>query len=91
MSRSDRTMLGVGCGEWAPPRGDSELGWSDALGPLLQLSYPQARDRVLDEFDERYVAAVLARHGGDVAKAAAASGIGRRYFNKIRFRVRSAR
>ncbi|MCA9585165.1 MAG: sigma 54-dependent Fis family transcriptional regulator [Myxococcales bacterium] len=51
------------------------------------LPYPQARDRVLDAFDQRFVERLLARHGGDVARAAAASGIGRRYFQKLRART----
>jgi DNA-binding NtrC family response regulator len=52
------------------------------------LPYPQARDRVLAEFEQRYVAHVLEQHGGDAAAAAAASGIGRRYFQKLRARGR---
>jgi DNA-binding NtrC family response regulator len=50
------------------------------------LAYPQARDRVLETFDERFVEHLLGVHGGNVTRAAAASGIGRRYFQKIRAR-----
>ncbi len=49
--------------------------------------FPRARDRVLEEFEQRFVAHVLAQHGGDVAAAASASGIGRRYFQKLRARA----
>ncbi len=49
--------------------------------------FPQGRDRVLDEFEQRYVAWLLERHGGDVGLAVAASGIGRRYFQKLRARI----
>jgi two-component system, NtrC family, response regulator HydG len=52
----------------------------------MDLPFPQARDRILEEFEARYVARLLQRHGGDVAKAAAASGIGRRYFQKLKAR-----
>ncbi|HEX8791432.1 MAG TPA: sigma 54-interacting transcriptional regulator [Polyangiaceae bacterium] len=52
------------------------------------LPFPRARDRVLDEFERRYVERVLAKHGGNVARAAAASGIARRYFQIIRARSR---
>lgn len=52
----------------------------------MGLPYPQARDRILDEFEQRFVARVLSLHGGDVARAAAASGIGRRYFQKLKAR-----
>ena len=44
-----------------------------------ELGFFEARERVLTEFQARFVEAVLARHNGDVAKAAAASGIARRY------------
>jgi DNA-binding NtrC family response regulator len=52
------------------------------------LAYPQAKQRVLDAFDRAYVDRVLAAHNGNVARAAAASGIARRYFQMIRARQR---
>jgi transcriptional regulator with GAF, ATPase, and Fis domain len=54
----------------------------------MRLPFVQARERIMQEFERRYVARVLSEHGGDVAKAAAASGIGRRYFQMIRARNR---
>jgi two-component system, NtrC family, response regulator HydG len=61
----------------------------DTIEGLVQsgLPYPQARDRLMDQFDERYVAWLLAKHGDNVAKAAEASGIGRRYFQKLKART----
>jgi DNA-binding NtrC family response regulator len=63
---------------------------SDLLADTLaqDLPFPLARDRIVDEFERRYVERVLARHGGNVARAAAASGIARRYFQIIRARSR---
>jgi DNA-binding NtrC family response regulator len=52
----------------------------------LDLPFPRARDRVLSEFEQRYVERILRAHGGNVARAAAASGIGRRYFATLRTR-----
>ena len=43
-----------------------------------------ARQAVLDEFERRYTTHMLALHGGNVTRAAAASGIGRRYFQMVR-------
>jgi two-component system response regulator HydG len=63
------------------PGADSMQAVIDAALP-----FPLARDRVLELFEERYVAAVLERHGGNVTHAARASGIGRRYFQTIRGR-----
>jgi two-component system, NtrC family, response regulator HydG len=48
-----------------------------------RLPLPVARMRVVKEFEQRYIAALLAEHG-TVAKAAAASGIARRYFQLLR-------
>lgn len=50
------------------------------------LPFPQARQRILDAFERAYVERVLSQHGGNVARAAAASGIARRYFQIIRAR-----
>jgi DNA-binding NtrC family response regulator len=60
----------------------------DAIEAVLaeELPFPIARDRILDMFEQRYVARVLDRHGGNVTHAAHASGIGRRYFQTIRSR-----
>jgi DNA-binding NtrC family response regulator len=55
----------------------------------LDLPFPRARDRVLHEFETRYVSRALAQHGGVAAHAAAASGIARRYFYQIRARTRT--
>jgi DNA-binding NtrC family response regulator len=68
--------------------GVTQSGGADAIDDFVDMNvpYPQARDRILEEFEARYVARVLARHNGDVARAAAASGIGRRYFQKLKAR-----
>ena len=50
------------------------------------LSLTHARAAVVGEFERRYVERVLARHGGNVARAAEASGIARRYFQILRAR-----
>jgi DNA-binding NtrC family response regulator len=71
----------------APPPPPAAAG-SDFLDSVLALDLPlpRARERVLDEFQRRYVERVLARHGGNVTRAAAASGIAHRYFQILRAR-----
>ncbi len=44
----------------------------------------EARRRLVVEFEQRYIARVLKQHGGNVVRAAAASGIARRYFQLLR-------
>jgi transcriptional regulator with GAF, ATPase, and Fis domain len=61
-----------------------ELEVADVLA--MNLAYPEARRRVLESFVRRYVARALAASGGNVAAAAAASGIARRYFQLLRER-----
>jgi DNA-binding NtrC family response regulator len=82
----------IALGELSPPRVQAPrdaptggAGAGDAIQAVIDqgLPFPIARDRVLEVFEERYVARVLERHGGNVTHAARASGIGRRYFQTI--------
>ena len=75
------------------PGGRQPAATSAARDPIesilaLELPLTLARQRLVAEFEKRYVAAVLARHGGNIARAAAASGIARRYFNLLLARQR---
>jgi two-component system response regulator HydG len=45
-----------------------------------------ARDMVVEEFERRYIEHTLLAHGGNVTRAAAASGVARRYFHLLRSR-----
>ena len=47
-----------------------------------------ARQQVLEELERRYVGRVLAEHGGNITRAAAASGIARRQFQRVKRRLR---
>jgi DNA-binding NtrC family response regulator len=58
---------------------------AEVLGRKLPLA--EARKQVVDELERRYLEHVLADHRGDVAAAADASGIGRRYFNMLRIKL----
>ncbi len=48
---------------------------------------PRARHEVTLELERRYVKHMLALHNGNVGRAAAASGIGRRYFQMLRAKL----
>jgi len=52
------------------------------------LPYSEARARVLDGFERAYLEKALADNRGNVAAAAAASGIARRHFQRLRARQR---
>jgi DNA-binding NtrC family response regulator len=55
---------------------------ADVLGQRLPLS--TARAHVVEAFEQLYLEQVLAEHNGSVVRAAAASGIARRYFQILR-------
>ena len=67
----------------APSKGDLI---DDVLSRGLSLA--EARTRVVDEFERRYLQSVLDAHGGIVTRAAEASGIARRHFQRLRAKVR---
>ena len=69
---------------------EDEATDDDYLGSVLseELPFTVARQRVVAEFERRYVEQVLARHGGNVTRAARASGLAHRYFQLVRARSR---
>lgn len=87
-----RTLIGVETDEATaanvpgtlPPPADDYL--STVLGQ--RLPFTEARQRVVAEFERRYVEDLLARHNGNVTHAARASGIAHRYFQLVRARSR---
>jgi two-component system, NtrC family, response regulator HydG len=91
-------MRYLALGELDPADGDGALSPSGIPAPpstapgalesvlSLGLPYSAARQRVLSEFERRYVERVLAEHGGNVLRAAAASGIARRHLQRVRAR-----
>ena len=60
----------------------------DVIERVLAMNLPlsEARDRVVEEFEQRYVERVLARNKGVVTEAAKASGVARRHFQRLRAR-----
>ncbi len=60
----------------------------DVMGAVLAMDLPltAAREKLVAAFERRYVARVVERHGGNVSRAAAASGLARRYFQLLRQR-----
>jgi len=74
----------------APP--SAPAGGVDWIAAIVSngVPYPLARRRALDEFQRRYVEAVLEAHGGNVARAARASGLALRYFRLVKARGQRA-
>ncbi|MEM9877106.1 MAG: sigma 54-interacting transcriptional regulator [Myxococcota bacterium] len=61
----------------------------DPIAAVLAADLPlgEARQRVVDELERRYVHHVLDAHGGNVTRAAAAAGVARRYFHRLKVKV----
>jgi two-component system, NtrC family, response regulator HydG len=63
---------------------------ADPISRVLseRLPFARARERIMADFERRYVEQMLADHGGDIVRAAEASGMSRRYFTMLRARTR---
>lgn len=94
-----RTLLGVETDEIAPannvqetlpPPGEIPTKQQDLLSAILaeKLTFTDARQRMVAEFERRYVEDLLQRHNGNVTHAARASGVAHRYFQLVRARSR---
>jgi DNA-binding NtrC family response regulator len=57
----------------------------DTIARIIALDLPlaEARQRISDEFERRFVEHLLAQHGGNVTRAAAAAGIARRHLHRL--------
>ncbi len=60
---------------------------SDPIGAVLDLSYKQARDAVMRNFETRYVPHVLERAGGNIAKAARDADMDRSHLMELMRRL----
>jgi DNA-binding NtrC family response regulator len=78
--------LRAGAAEGSARDGESKTISGDFIEQVLSesLPLPIARLRVVEEFERRYIARALDQYGGNVARAAEASGIARRYFQILR-------
>ncbi len=65
-------------------------GEGDVLDTIVARGLPLAEARALavQEFERRYLERILADHGGNVSRAAAASGIARRHLQRLRAKSR---
>jgi transcriptional regulator with GAF, ATPase, and Fis domain len=72
--------------------GDPTKSPGEAADPFaailrLGLPLPEARERLIEEFERRYIEHAMAKHGS-VGKAAAEAGVAKRHFQRIKARGR---
>jgi DNA-binding NtrC family response regulator len=60
---------------------------ADASAVDLAVPFKQAKQRVVDDFDRRYVTALLEAHGGNISNAARAAGLDRMSIYKLPHRL----
>src|SRR5690606_25370192 len=62
----------------------------DPIAAVLALDPPlaDARQRLVEEFENRHVERILALHDGNVPRAAAAAGVARRHLQRLKARFR---
>ena len=70
----------------APPPSIPASAAQDPIERVLASDLPlsASRDLVIQEFERRYLARMLSKHGGDATSAARSAGIARRYFQLLR-------
>ncbi len=75
----DRPSLSPGAAPGAPaalpPGADAVVG--------ADLPYKQARSQMIEAFEREYVRSLLAKHDGNVSRAARAAGIDRVYLHRL--------
>jgi two-component system response regulator HydG len=74
-----------------PPQADEPVSVDEIIEQALTLPLGEARQRVVVEFERRYVRRVLDRHSGNVTHAAESAGVARRYFQILKARLEKRR
>jgi transcriptional regulator with GAF, ATPase, and Fis domain len=71
----------------AGPLGGGGVGGGGAPGitaqDVLDLPFKEAKGRLVEEFEREYLTALLARHKGNVSRAAQEAGIDRNYIHRL--------
>jgi DNA-binding NtrC family response regulator len=73
------------------PQGEEPVSVDQIIEQALTLPLGEARQRVVVEFERRYVRRVLDRHSGNVTHAAESAGVARRYFQILKARLEKRR
>ncbi len=74
-----------------PADGTEPVSVDQIIEQALTLPLGEARQRVVVEFERRYVRRVLDRHSGNVTHAAESAGVARRYFQILKARLEKRR
>jgi DNA-binding NtrC family response regulator len=81
----ERTLAVSGGVSEPMPSPATPPGGTPGIEPQVDLSRPfiEAREELLARFEGTYLAAMLARHGGNISRAARAAGLDRMHFKRL--------
>ena len=89
LSLGAAALADLGGGESAPrssdsapaiPSGDEKRGSNP---DVLELPFKEAKATLVESFERDYLSALLARHHGNISRAAAEAGIDRNYIHRL--------
>jgi DNA-binding NtrC family response regulator len=66
-----------------PSPGDSSPGQRQSNPDVLELPFKEAKAALVESFERDYLTALLARHKGNISRAAAEAGIDRNYIHRL--------
>ena len=86
LSLGDAALADLGDGAPAPPAtpGNDEAAIKRQSNPdVLEMPFKEAKAQLVEAFERDYLSALLARHHGNISRAAAEAGIDRNYIHRL--------
>jgi DNA-binding NtrC family response regulator len=86
LSLGDAALQELGEGSTRAPTGDEGLPRRPSSQPtadVLELPFKEAKAALVESFERDYLVALLARHRGNISRAAAEAGIDRNYIHRL--------
>src|SRR5690606_8227691 len=67
----------------AAPVGDDSAARRGSTPDVLEMPFKEAKAQLVEAFERDYLTALLARHHGNISRAAAEAGIDRNYIHRL--------
>jgi DNA-binding NtrC family response regulator len=84
LSLGDSALADLGDGGHRPSQpGPDEAGKRQSNPDVLEMPFKEAKAQLVEAFERDYLSALLARHHGNISRAAAEAGIDRNYIHRL--------